>query len=121
MNQGRELTAEQVVEMAKSKLLQIYVPAGLSRSIGMPICEAVDMLTKLQEAWALDDAMMKAEQEKNPVPLFPDEAAACASSSAEDASGVVVTAQNAPTDRDDEITVEVVPATEEAKDDADRG
>ena len=61
MNQGRELTAEQVVEMAKSKLLQIYVPAGLSRSIGMPICEAVDMLTKLQEAWALDDARRNAE------------------------------------------------------------
>lgn len=94
MNQGRELTAEQVVEMAKSKLLQIYVPAGLSRSIGMPICEAVDMLTKLQEAWALDDARRNAEQQKEP---------------------------DAQDFGDNEIAVEFEPVIEEAEADADRG
>lgn len=119
MNQGREMTAEQVVEMVKQRLLQIYVPAGLSRTIGMPICEAVDMLAKLQEAWALDDARMKAEQEKKLVPLFPNDTAGQASSSAEDAARVITTAQNAQASGDDEITVEVMPATGEAEDDAD--
>lgn len=104
-NQKRAITVEEVVAMAKDKLMCIAVPAGLSRQIGLPIEDAIGMLQKVQDAWMRDDleAKAKAELEKKPTPLFPVEADKAASSEEEAA------------DPDPE------PATEEAEENADHG
>lgn len=104
-NQGRIITVEEVVAMAKDKLMCIAVPAGLSRQIGIPIEDVIEMLQKVQDAWMRDEleAKAKAKPESEPVPLFPDDVAKDAAEDAEPAA------------------VEDAPATEEAEDDADRG
>ena len=56
-------TVDEAVELAKVKLLQINLPAGLSRSVGLPINEAIDLLQAVQDAWAREDAEHAAAQE----------------------------------------------------------
>lgn len=104
-NQGRIITVEEVVAMAKDKLMCIAVPAGLSRQIGIPIEDVIGMLQDVQDAWMRDEleAKAKAKRESEPVPLFPDDTAKDAEEDAEPAA------------------VEAAPAAEEAEDDADHG
>lgn len=104
-NQKRAITVEEVIAMAKDKLMCIAVPAGLSRQIGLPIEEVIGMIQDVQDAWMRDEleAKAKAEREKKPTLLFPVEADKAASSEEEAA------------DPDPE------PATEEVEDNADRG
>lgn len=73
MNQVKIGTVDEAVEMAKVKLLQINVPAGLSRSVGLPINEAIDLLQAVQDAFARDDAERKAKEHDQPEPLFPED------------------------------------------------
>lgn len=56
-------TVDEAVELAKVKLLQISLPAGLSRSVGLPINEAIDLLQAVQDAWAREDAAQQAQEE----------------------------------------------------------
>ena len=78
MEQRRILTTDEVVQMAKEKLMNISVPAGLSRAIGLPINEAIEMLQEVQNAWARDEEesrMKMAHGGNAPEKLFPEDTA----------------------------------------------
>lgn len=74
MENGKVGTVDEAVQLAKEKLMGISLPAGLSRSVGLPINEAIDILQAVQDAWARDAAeeAKKAAQAK-PGCLFPEE------------------------------------------------
>ena len=65
-------TVEQAVEAAKRRLLSVTVPAGLARTIGVPVCDAIDLLQSIQDAWEREAAEQKVV-EAPAEGLFPEE------------------------------------------------
>ena len=65
---------DEAIMMVRNRLVQIDVPAGLSRTIGVPIAECADILSKVLDKWAEIDAAKRAEKAKDG--LFPEDESA---------------------------------------------
>lgn len=63
---NRITTVNEAVHLAKQKLLGINLPAAYSRIAGIAICDAIDLLQAVEDAWAREEAEQARKAQEAP-------------------------------------------------------